>query len=641
MARTLAGLTLPETRSLLRELAVVLLFSGLSAAFLWPVMQAPADRLIVQLPGQNTPQASDAFQYPWNAWHWQHTEATAADKFHTEYLFAPRGSSLVFHTYTPLLNLWCGFFSNAWLAINLFLLLQFLLSAWGAWRLARWFGLNAGWALWIAVVFTFSAYKSAQLAEHYNLVCTGGIPWFVLALLRGFRWEAGRWRPPVRSPRNIGAVAGWWLFTLGCSYYYAIFLLGLGLIIWFWWAISAWWGSERWLNVIKWTVPVILGVHLAVMGLQALNLPDKAGLWYSPSLINLAVPPGQLWWMPNAGISTAYTERVGPLESSIFLGVSFWVGVLAAAVLLWFTRFSSDTKATHAALPQMGCSSPKGLRKSMRVLYFLPFTMGIIFFILMYPRIEVLFGGNDIILPSALLHFIPGMNNLRVPSRYVVLLGLWLPLFLALMLSRRGNYLSRGNNSPILNDRLPRVLLPWALLVVALCSLWPGRYTTFHRKDIPPAMHYLAGLPRGNALFFPWGVLDGHQRAGVFSKTHLLYQAVHKKPLVGGYLSRVPASVWPFYRQDPFALAWWQRMEAEMQALAPAERATLIPWPGNPAARNFLKHFAIRYLVWQPATDTIPGHHWMHRLAQVAPHRRDTTLNGWRIVEISPRQSAE
>jgi len=52
-------------------------------------------------------------------------------------------------------------------------------------------------------------------------------------------------------------------------------------------------------------------------------------------------------------------------------------------------------------------------------------------------------------------------------------------------------------------------------------------------------------------LNLPFGLKDGLGSGGGFSTAYQYHQTVHEKPLIGGYLSRLPGGAIERYRRDP------------------------------------------------------------------------------------------
>src|SRR5688500_2227700 len=74
-------------------------------------------------PGQDTGN-SDANQYIWNIYNFKKAVWEGSNPWFTDLLLYPKGSSLLFHTYTPILGVFGLLFSDNIVAVNSGLLLS-------------------------------------------------------------------------------------------------------------------------------------------------------------------------------------------------------------------------------------------------------------------------------------------------------------------------------------------------------------------------------------------------------------------------------------------------------------------------------------------------------------------------------------
>jgi hypothetical protein len=94
---------------------------------------------------------------------------------------------------------------------------------------------------------------------------------------------------------------------------------------------------------------------------------------------------------------------------------------------------------------------------------------------------------------------------------------------------------------------------------------------------------------RGAVCELPLGFRDGFGARGTFDDRILFYQTLHERPLVGGFVARLSASVSRFYEQDPL-LGTFLRLSGatELPAVAP---------PDRDEAGRLLEQHGIRFLV--------------------------------------------
>jgi hypothetical protein len=131
--------------------------------------------------------------------------------------------------------------------------------------------------------------------------------------------------------------------------------------------------------------------------------------------------------------------------------------------------------------------------------------------------------------PWALLRYVPGIGLARSPSRFAVMTTMGLCVLLAWALAG-------------LRDRLgKRWRVPAAVLgVVMAVELLPIPRPLFSAQ-IPVVYRMVreSPNPRGAVLELPIGIRDGTFSIGNFSAMSQFCQTYHRKPLVGGYLSRI------------------------------------------------------------------------------------------------------
>ncbi|AMR27917.1 hypothetical protein A0257_13015 [Hymenobacter psoromatis] len=500
-------------------LLAALAYAGLSVWYSWPLSQAWSTASV------GTPHG-DANQYIWNAWNFQRQVAAGHNPFFTPLLLYPQGTGLWLHTYTPVLGLLNVALRQEFWAVNLGLLLSFVLSGAGAARLAgRWVRRPLLAAL-VGFVFAFSPCKLAHWPEHYHLLLTATVPFYILAFLDGLAFAPGRWRPLVRSRRQVAWAALLLLITLLSDYY------TLAGLVYFSVGYAAWWGLR--LGEINWRtwrpwggVGIILALsHFLSRGLALLGLDDKAGLWWGGDLAGYLVPP-----LGNRWLATAATEALwrsphfhnpGSVENVTFLGYLLPLLALGLGIGAWRRR--------PAGAP--GPAVPAETR---------PFAaLALLFALLTMPELRWL--GRDLLrLPTSLVHFVPFLNNIRCPTRLVLLLSLLLPLVVFIRLDGWLRRMPAGRGW----------LVAGGVGLVLFFEFQPTAYPLIRAADVPLAYRVAAARP-GPVLFpIPFGLLDGYREIGRMDPAELFYQTQHHKALPGAYISRVPAATFAAFAREP------------------------------------------------------------------------------------------
>lgn len=494
----------------------LLLYAALFVAFSWP-LAAQFTSAFVGHPG------TDANQYVWNAYNFHRQVWAGHNPFFTDLLLYPQGTSLVMHTYTPLIGVLNVPLGQQILAVNLALLLSFSLSGVGAYRLCRRWVDNPVLCLLAGVIFAFSPYKLAHLPEHYHLLLTAPAPFYVYAFLEAFRFREGRLLPTVRRWSQVLLCAGLGLLTLLSDYYTLFGLLYFSLGYALYYALRL--GQINWRRPRPWLVlvAVLVVCHVASRLLKLSGVPDNSGFWWGGDLAGYLLPAPQSRWL-----STPATERLlnskmfnmpGATENVMFLGYVLLLLVLPA-LTIWRRRSPLPTDEAWGGRP-------------------LPW-LALLFFMLTLPAVKV-FGKEVLRLPTGLLHYLPFFNNIRCPTRHVAYLSLLLPVVVFAALD------------PVLRARL-RPAVRWAvsavLLVLVLLEYQPKAQPLLKRQDVPAAYETAAQLP-GDVLFtIPFGLLDGYRQLGKMNGDDLFYQTVHGKKLPGAYISRIPAEVFARFDQD-------------------------------------------------------------------------------------------
>jgi len=150
------------------------------------------------------------------------------------------------------------------------------------------------------------------------------------------------------------------------------------------------------------------------------------------------------------------------------------------------------------------------------------------------------FGRNTgMILPETLVRFVPLVSNARVPGRAMVVVSLAVAVLTASAVrqwrarSRRPTAILVGVTLLVVVDYLPA---PFPLVQLDR----PAVYQTLRDRSEPGALCEL-----------PMGVVDGFGESGTLDRRLLFYQSIHERPIVGGFVARLPESVLAAYRADP------------------------------------------------------------------------------------------
>ncbi|WP_201977656.1 glycosyltransferase family protein [Hymenobacter rubidus] len=504
----------------LRLLLLLAFYGPWFGVFTWP-LAATFSAAFPVVPG------SDSYVFIWNVWHFREAVLSGHNPYVTDWLFYPRHTGLLLHSYAPIMGLLSLVLGNAMLAINVVLLLSYALSGAGAYLLARRWVASPVLCLLAGFIFAYSPYKLQRLPEHYTLVLTATVPFYVLLFLRAFTFREGPRMPLVRSWRAVVGCLVLGIFTLFCDYYVLFGLLYFSLFyaLWFWFRMGQvrWRGHRAWLALAV----ILLGSSLFIRKLRLLRFDENSGLWWGGDVASYFVPPptSRLLYGPWAAKLThdpAVFLSPGSIENTLFIG--FALPLLA--MVLWALRLFRWRPVSQRFADEQG-------RPLAWVL--------VGFLVLTVPTLRI-HGYEELNMPTAVLHFVPFFNNIRCPTRWVMMIGLLLPIVTlsALEAAWRGRL---------------RVSIQLAMSVllaaVVLAEYWPQPYVLASAATIPPVFREVARLPGTTLIPIPLGIIDGFRQVGRMESEQMFYQTLHHKKLPIGYLSRLPPAYFASLDQQP------------------------------------------------------------------------------------------
>ena len=575
----------------------------------------------------------------WNVWWMRTALGSGQDFFRTSYLFAPVGVDLTLDTHTALPAL-VGATLLAPLslvaAVNVTILTALFLNGWCAYRLATRFTADRGAAIGAGIIFAGSTYITAQLNGHFNLVGAWTLPLFALALLEALR---GSMRWGVAAGLVLGG-------TAYVDYYYLVFEAALGLCL-VAWAARAWSirrGDRGRLSdrlsyalVVAILADVLLIVVIAARGDSSLTMGSwrmmlgvynplqavwvLAALWIilrtQPRVriqpraewdrrrfwrlaaafvaISLVVAAPLLWKGARVAlrgdyVSQRYFWRSAPPGvdlASLLVGNPFhslWGPVIQHLYARWGINLIESGGGWLGVVPMLLAAWSLGRRWSDEAVRQWA-AIGAIFLVWAFgPHLAAFGHATGMILPEAVLRWVPGVSNARIPGRAIVVSDLAVAMLGALALGawRAGS-------------RSPTLLLAGALSLTVV-DLLPAPFPVV-RLDHPALYDTLRDRPeRGAVCELPLGARDGFGELGALDHRVLFYQTIHGRPMVGGFVARLPPSVLDMYRADPL-------ISALLRLSAPtAASDTTGPTPDRQSAAALLRRDGIRFVMLNRTT---------------------------------------
>jgi hypothetical protein len=209
-------------------------------------------------------------------------------------------------------------------------------------------------------------------------------------------------------------------------------------------------------------------------------------------------------WLIGSAVRRAYAAmQIDRMESSGWLGL---VGPVLAMIAV--TRFRRE---------------PLVRVTGVVALVFLVWSLGAF--------LNIAGVNTGILLPQQLARFAPVIGNARMPARALIVVALAIALLGARWAREQPRHIRWGIVLLIFTEQLAA---PLALAAV------PARGLEAR----------LAALPAGVVLNLPFGYRDGFGAYGGFDHTVMLGQAVHGKPIVGGFVARLPPRVYERYSRN-------------------------------------------------------------------------------------------
>ena len=598
----------------MRHLAAAAFFAAMGVVWSFPL----AWHLSTHLPGAGL---GDNADFLWNFWWMRIALASGVSFFHTTYLFAPAGADLTLHTHTAL-PAFVGATVLGRLPVvtaqNLTVLSSLALNGFCAYLLAWRFARDYGAALVAGIVFGGSPYIAAHLNGHFNLTMAWTIPLFVLALSETIGGAAAGWAALA------GALLG---ATAYVDYYYLVYEAGLAVCLTALaareWSIVCRGASLRSRRLMR-VVGGLIAVDTVV--LAALTITGRG--FFNPLQVFWALVVVLLWLRLRPRIVARRSETWEPVRQARAMAILAIVFLIVAAPLVW--RGALLFLRGEYVTPQyFWRSAPKGidlatltlgnpfhplwggavqrvysllgidLIESTAWLGIVPMLLaawalryarrspivrqwaviGLLSFVWALGPHLMAFGVNSgMILPQALVRYLPIVANARIPGRAMVIMYLALAMLSATALAEW-----RAPRS--------RILMLAGVSLVLVADFFPAPFPLVELK--PPGIYEtLRDRPeRGAVCELPLGIRDGFGEQGAFDDRVLFYQTIHGRPLVGGFVARLPRAVVEAYDGDPL-LAGLLRLSARDHAVESTQ-----PLPDRQLAADRLREDGIAFVV--------------------------------------------
>ena len=208
--------------------------------------------------------------------------------------------------------------------------------------------------------------------------------------------------------------------------------------------------------------------------------------------------------------------------------------------------------------------------------------VGAVFFIWsLGPHLMVLGVNTGLPLPTALLRYLPVVSNVRIPGRAIVVVYLSLAVLGAVAVAAwRGRPEARW---------LPLVL---AIAVIFDFLAAPVRMTRLPYSSLDDVVRQRS--EQGAVCELPLGIRDGFGERGDLDEWILFRQAIHRRPVVGGFVARMPPAVVRTYESDPLLSGLLQ--------LSTSSAGQTVALPDRQQASDLLRNHGISFVTLNKRT---------------------------------------
>ena len=444
--------------------------------------------------------AGDIWQNYWNFWWWERCLLDLQSPYHSQLLFHPSGTDVIFHTHSAFNMIVAMPVNMIWgpgAAYNFCVLLALWLSGWGGYLLVKELTGDVRAAFLAGLVFAYFPQHIEQTLEHLNLFSTQFIP---LTLLYFFRLARRG------GTHNVAGLAVCFALNALCSWH-----LGLKLI----------------LTLLPLAVLAIVR-KIRPVSLVARDLAIAAGV-SALILLPLVFPllaetaSGANYFekrLVDRGIDAAYLFTP-------FFEHPLWGNLTVDAYL--DRAYQASGFICYLGFIPVGLAAWALARRKKGAGYWAFFTAATLLLALgAHPFWDgTLYEG--VTLPFALLQFFPGMDFLKVANRFLILTSLGL----AILVGYGWTALRKPSD-------LKFALLGGLIFLEYLWAPYP-----IQEVAVSPLYSQMRNSGQTGAI------LDIPFNQRNRTVLNLLAQTVHGRPIADGYVSTIPLRASEAIRTEP------------------------------------------------------------------------------------------
>jgi len=440
----------------------------------------------------------DLYSVYWNAEHVKQAIGAGGNLYYTNSILAPDGVGLWGHTYTLVIGLFNWLFNDVFLAMNVTVYLHLVAFSAGTYYLCSMWLRTPLFRMAVALIVVFNSYILSKSGIHLNLLLLGWIPWNLGLFLRSFNEHAAVIKPKqlLFSVLLLGV-------NIAFDYYAIIYTLSF---VFLWLFYQRLLKNQTFKGSIKnfvWIIVVLIVFHIISRLLFLSGMDKMGGIWDAPDIRAFFTPGSLGRWL--------HSEQIFPkspiTENFVFAGYSLLL-CLSVSIYYYFNQ-KNAIKGAGFWLFLLLC-----------------------YWCIVFPVIKW-DGRNIFYFPNSLMHYIPGVNQLRAPGRMIIMFFMAASVFVFL----------------VAENMNPKRRWIQHLLAVLFVFIFFAEHAT--RTKIPADKDSFSPTPADykflsnkTVLTLPFGVRDGLRAVGNYQVTDLSLMGVPNAKMCSGYISRIPEKKW-------------------------------------------------------------------------------------------------
>jgi len=479
----------------------------------------------------------------------------------------PGGFNMAMNSHNFIMGIFCLPFKNNMLGLNVGLLVSFILSGLGAALLCYRFVPNYPAALLAGFIFAFSPWKMIKLQDHHWFALTATIPFYIYHFIDVLEYGANRFLPRIKSYTKLIYCLLLGLLTSLSEYYLTFFLLyfsGFYILVKFY--LKPWKFNYKSLKTWVIIAAIVVAGSVLVSLLAQWGVDDKGAIYWGGDLAAYFMPVYQQW--VKDAINAADFIISPHAENYFFLGFAFII-----LVLITFLIARKRGKFT--------------LSDETRNLAWI----ALLFLLLTLPVLRVL-GHFFFYLPTAIIHYIPFANNVRVITRIFLLFSLLFPVVVLYVFN--------------LQQLKYKNIILFSVIVILLIEFYPKQYDFIDTAQIPASVYKLKETGGRVVLPIPAGIRDGFIQKGLNNSDILFYQTIFDKKIIGGYTARLSEKVLNEHLNDSVMRDIFTLSENPDTTLQPRSEAEIL---------QFFNKFSPDIIYIHPKWNTPQVQAYINRLA--------------------------